>query len=90
MKNLTPGLQASGKSLKTNRDDDELLHVFCGDYKCSHSVVIDTDCWPERLRLSDLEALVVCRVCGHRGADVRPDFQEAEPRVAASAGEDVR
>jgi hypothetical protein len=66
------------------------LHVFCGDYKCSHSVVIDTDCWPERLRLSDLEALVVCRVCGHRGADVRPDFQEAEPRVAASAGEDVR
>jgi hypothetical protein len=37
------------------------LHVFCGDYKCSHSVVIDTDCWPESLRLPDLEAMFVCR-----------------------------
>lgn len=57
------------------------LHVFCGDYKCSHSVVIDADCWPESLRLSDLEALFVCSVCGHRGADVRPDYQGAEPRL---------
>jgi hypothetical protein len=59
------------------------LHVFCGDYKCSHSVVIDTDCWPESLRLPDLEAMFVCRVCGHRGCDVRPDYQGAEPRLAA-------
>ncbi len=55
------------------------LRVFCGDYKCSHSVVIDADCWPGSLRLSDLEALFVCRVCGHRGADVRPDYQEQNP-----------
>jgi len=59
------------------------LHVFCGDYKCSHSVVIDADCWPESLRLSDLEALFVCSVCGHRGADVRPDYQGAEPRLTS-------
>lgn len=59
------------------------LHVFCGDYKCSHSVVIDADCWPESLQLSDLEALFVCSVCSHRGADVRPDYQGAEPRLAS-------
>jgi hypothetical protein len=59
------------------------LHVFCGDYKCSHSVEIDADCWPASLRLSDLEALFVCLVCGHRGADVRPDEQGAERRLAS-------
>lgn len=59
------------------------LHVFCGNYKCSHSVVIDADCWPESLRLSDVEALFVCPVCGNRGADVRPDYQGAEPRLAS-------
>ena len=55
------------------------LQVFCGDFKCSHSVVMDAGCWPDSLRLSDLEALFVCSVCGHRGADVRPDYQRAEP-----------
>src|SRR5437899_12324939 len=35
------------------------LHVFCGDYKCSHSVVIDADCCPDSLQLSDLEAVFV-------------------------------
>ncbi len=59
------------------------LHVFCGDYKCSHSVVMDADCWPESLRLSDLETLFVCSACGHRGADVRPDKQGAERRLAS-------
>jgi len=59
------------------------LHVFCGHYKCSHSVVIDADCWPESLRLYDLEALFVCSVCGNRGDDVRPDYQGAEPRLAS-------
>jgi hypothetical protein len=62
------------------------LYVFCGDYKCSHSVVMDADCWPESLRLSDLEALFVCSVCGHRGADVRPDHQGAERRLARVDG----
>jgi hypothetical protein len=51
------------------------LRVFCGDYKCRHSIVIDADCWPESLRLSDLEHLFVCPVCSHRGAEVRPDAE---------------
>lgn len=36
-------------------------------------MVIDADCWPQSLRLSDLAELFVCPVCGHRGAEVRPD-----------------
>jgi len=57
------------------RSGPRRLQVSCGDHKCSHSVVIDVDCWPESLRLCDLEALFVCSVCGHRGADVRRDYQ---------------
>jgi hypothetical protein len=55
------------------------LHVLCGDNNCSHSVVIDADCWPGSLRLSDLKELFVCSVCGHRGADVKPELRRAAP-----------
>jgi hypothetical protein len=35
--------------------------------------------WPDDVRLSDLEPLLTCQVCGQRGADVRADFSwEAE------------
>lgn len=51
------------------------LRVSCGDFKCEHVIVIDADCWPQSLRLSDLAHLFVCPVCGHRGAEVRPDAE---------------
>nr|WP_275185202.1 hypothetical protein [Bradyrhizobium sp. CSA112] len=54
--------------------------VFCSDYHCSHSTRLPADCWPDRL--SDLEPQFVCKACGKRGADVRPDFQGSkEARV---------
>jgi hypothetical protein len=46
--------------------------VYCSDHKCSHLVMIDAACWPDDLRLSDLEDRFVCEICGRRGADVRP------------------
>jgi hypothetical protein len=39
--------------------------------------------WPDHVRLSDLEARFVCKVCGKTGADVRPDFHWNKPPVAA-------
>jgi hypothetical protein len=48
--------------------------VYCADYRCSHSIAISGDGWPDDVRLSDIEPRFVCRVCGKRGADVRPDF----------------
>ena len=63
------------------------LHVLCGDPACVHSVVIDTGCWPQSLRLSDLKALFVCTVCGHRGADVRGDPDRTRrPMSQATSG----
>jgi hypothetical protein len=51
------------------------LLIYCSDYKCSHSTAISADQWPDHVRLSDLEARFVCKPCGKRGADVRPDFR---------------
>jgi hypothetical protein len=48
--------------------------IYCSDYKCSHSIAISADPWPDDVRLSDLEPRFVCKGCGKRGADVRPDF----------------
>ena len=48
--------------------------VYCADYRCSHSIAISGDSWPDDLRLSDIEDRFTCTACGKRGADVRPDF----------------
>ena len=48
--------------------------IYCADYRCSHSIAVSADEWPDDVRLSDIEERFVCRSCGKRGADVRPDF----------------
>jgi hypothetical protein len=58
------------------------LLIYCWDYKCSHSIAISADKWPDDVRLSDLEPRFTCQRCGKRGADVRPDFK---PRVKSNA-----
>jgi hypothetical protein len=50
------------------------LLIYCADYRCSHSITISGDAWPDDAKLSDIEERFTCRVCGKRGADVRPDF----------------
>ena len=49
--------------------------IYCADYRCSHSIRVSADPWPDDLRLSDIEERFTCGVCGKRGADVRPDFR---------------
>ena len=51
--------------------------VYCRDHRCSHHIVMDADCWPDSLRLSDIEDGFTCTACGKRGADVRPKFSHA-------------
>jgi hypothetical protein len=50
------------------------LLIYCSDYKCSYSIAISADRWPDDVRLSDIEHLFTCQACGQKGADVRPDF----------------
>jgi hypothetical protein len=48
--------------------------VYCADYRCSHSIALPADRWPNEVRLSDIEPRFVCQACGKRGADVRSNF----------------
>ena len=58
------------------------LIVFCPDYKCAHSIVIDAGQWNDSIRLSDLEPKFACKSCGRRGADIRPLFEAARMGTA--------
>jgi hypothetical protein len=51
--------------------------VYCADYRCSHSIEMSAEQWPDDVRLSDIEPRFVCKACGKRGADVRPHFEPA-------------
>ena len=30
------------------------LLIYCADYRCSHSIAVNADQWPDDLRLSDM------------------------------------
>jgi hypothetical protein len=53
--------------------------IYCSDYHCSHCVAISGYQWAADVRLSDLEPRFVCRACGKRGADIRPNFDWDKP-----------
>ena len=48
------------------------------------SVVVTAERWGDDVRLSDLEPKFTRKVCGHRGADVRPLFERAMMGTGAS------
>lgn len=51
--------------------------VYCADHHCGHLVRMDGASWSDDVRLSDIEDRFVCKACGKRGAEVRPDFPPA-------------
>ncbi|MGY3344702.1 MULTISPECIES: hypothetical protein [unclassified Bradyrhizobium] len=58
--------------------------VYC---HCGHHITLSADRWPDDMRLSDLEPRFVCKGCGSRGADVRPDFERGDQRRAIKTRE---
>jgi hypothetical protein len=52
----------------------ELL-VYCGSIHCNHGSVMDADQLPDHLLIRSLGPRMACAQCGHRGADVRPDWR---------------
>jgi len=58
------------------------LLIYCSDFRCSHSTAISADGWPDHVRLSDIEPRFTCQTCGHKGADVRPNFNWERERSA--------
>jgi hypothetical protein len=55
---------------------DRIL-IYCADFRCSHSIQMSADRWPDHVRLSDIEPHFVCKACGKRGAEVRGLFTPA-------------
>ena len=55
------------------------LVVTCS--QCAHLIATSADAWRDEMRLCDLEPLFVCKICGHHGADVQPDFDWDKPQA---------
>jgi hypothetical protein len=51
--------------------------IYCWGHRCSHSATLSADQWPDNVRLPDVEPGFVCTACGHRGAEIRPNFKPA-------------
>lgn len=69
-------------TLASARDGHAQRSVYRAN-RCSHSVALNADCWPDNLRLSDLEPRLFCRSSGRRGADFRPDFNRNAKGLSA-------
>lgn len=65
------------------------LLIYCADYKCSRSIAISADRWPDDVRLSDIEPLFICQACGKRapkfgGASRPPGWARANEMPKAA------
>jgi hypothetical protein len=69
--------------MRSGRSGTRGILVYCADYRCSHCVAMSADCWPDDVRLSDIEPRFVCKACGNRGADIRPHFERARMGTAS-------
>ena len=42
---------------------------------------LSADRWPDEVTFGDLQPRMLCAVCGHKGADVRPDWGDVDART---------
>jgi len=42
--------------------------------RCHHQAELDADHCPDEVSFDDLQVRIVCSVCDHKGADVRPEW----------------
>jgi hypothetical protein len=50
------------------------LLVYCASIQCNHRTKLCADHLPDETPIRALGTRMVCTRCGHRGADVRPDW----------------
>lgn len=55
------------------------LLIYC---HCGHHVALSADRWPDEMRLSASNPGACAKLAGYRGADVRPDFERGDLRMA--------
>ena len=52
------------------------LGVWCQGRGCGHQSVVNADSYGDDLTVPSFGPRLRCEQCGHRGADVRPDWNE--------------
>ena len=68
------------------------LLVYCADYRCSHSIAVSADRWPDEVQLSDIEPRFTCTSRGNlrrTGCTVPPFTSIAEHRERRMAYESI-
>ena len=69
------------------------LLVYCADFRCSHSVAVSADHWPDDLRLSDIlsrgldagSAASAVQMCGRISTGTRSRSKRWAPSAAVAA-----
>lgn len=60
------------------REGVHTLLVYCDRLDCHHSATLNADRWPGDVPVPAFCSHMVCTVCGHCGADVRPNWSEGQ------------
>lgn len=61
------------------------LDVYCLGRDCHHHAVLDANSYGDDLTVPSFGPRMRCQRCGHRGADVRPNWNE-RPAIGAFTG----
>src|SRR5262245_13442831 len=56
--------------------------VVCGNApSCHHQATLNADQWDDEVTFGELQPRMLCTVCGHLGADVRPHWGNMDSRT---------
>ena len=52
------------------------LAIYCGAMNCHHQGIVDVEQYADNIPVPSFRSRMRCTVCGHRGADARPNWSE--------------
>jgi hypothetical protein len=91
MPNLPPAPPMTLDNMREN--GVRTLAVWCLGRGCNHHRVVDVSGYPDDLSVPSFGPRLRCEVCGHRGADVRPNWNEMykqEPITRACGTSEIK
>jgi hypothetical protein len=56
------------------------LAIYCLGSDCHHEAILDVSTYSDGVPVPSFGPRLRCEICGHLGADARPNWQERSPR----------